>query len=304
VRGIYAQRIDRTYPKSETRQGRLQPVGRSVFSRPLQLPKHIEKRDDRPRDLTAFFLKFGIRSPRQITYEKACAFVPWRITGGKDGKDIPPVSVNTAWERFMFLRVLMAEAVHRGFCEFNVTRDVKTKRQPSAQKNEITVEDEAIIEAKLKKKPEWMRESWLILMRQGCRVTETPVPMERVDTDAMTITFRIKGGRLHTASLHPDLLPLVAKARKQVRPTLIVPPKSFGCCWNVFFIRAALPYSIHCTRVTVITRLIRAGHPVAMVSNFVGHTQEVDRIYQKLKPADSLGLLQTLSSKAQGSGSE
>jgi site-specific recombinase XerD len=251
------------------------------------------------RDVLAYFEHCHITKPRQVTYEVCRNFVPWRTTGKG------AVSMNTAWLRFVALRVLMAEAFLRKFCEFNPTREVRSKKTPPKQKLEITKEHEALIEANLEKRLPWMRDCWKLLMRQGCRIAETIVPMERVNTDAMTITFKIKGGRLHTAALHPDLLPVVSAARAEGRPTLFVAPPNIGAIWNMLFRTLKLPYSIHCTRVTVITRLIRAAHPVSQVSNFVGHSEEVDKIYQKLKPSDSLGLLQTLSSStAQGSGKE
>ena len=58
--------------------------------------------------------------------------------------------------------------------------------------------------------------------------------------------------------------------------------------WHRFFRRIGLPHlSFHCTRVTVITRLARAGVPEQQAMRFIGHaTLEVHRIYQKLKPGD------------------
>ena len=252
-----------------------------------------------PGDLLVFFKALNIATPRQVTYEIACRFVPWRLSPAGIKATGSEIGTNTAWQRFVVLRILLREAMLRGYCEGNLTREVKMSRTKAKSKLEITAEHEKQIDKILKGKPGWMAECWLTDDEAGSsRVAETKVPMERIDTDAMTITFKIKGGGLHTASLHPDLLPLIAKARKENRPTLIVAPKSHACCMNMLFIRAELPYSCHCARVTVITRLIRAGHPVAQVSNFVGHSEEVDRIYQKLKPADSAALLTTLKAAA------
>ena len=58
--------------------------------------------------------------------------------------------------------------------------------------------------------------------------------------------------------------------------------------WHRFFRKIGLPHiSFHCTRVTVITRLARAGVPEQQAMRFIGHaTLEVHRIYQKLKTGD------------------
>lgn len=244
-------------------------------------------------DLMEFFKEKEIRTPRQVTHDHVAAFVPWRISN----KKLEKVKKNTALLRFVYFRVLMGEAVRRGFADFNLCRDAEHEREPSKEKLEISEAHQKKIEAELESKPAWMREQFLVLMRQGCRVAETSVPMERIDEKAMTITLKLKGGWMHTAALHPDLLPLVAKARSEGRTALIEGPPtgSWPAIWSDFFKRRELPYSIHCTRVTVITRLARAGASVVDICNFIGHSQEVNRIYRKLKPADSLSLLSILA---------
>lgn len=245
------------------------------------------------RDLLTYFRELGIRTPRMVTYQVAAGFIPWRLSN----KTIGAIKPNTARLRFVYLSVLMSQAVRLGFCAANPCREVELRREPAKEKEEITTEHQALIEKELAIKPQWMRDQWLVLMRQGCRVGETSAPLRRINTDAMTITFRLKGGKLHTAQLHPDLLPLIAKARSEGRKHLIEGPPvgSWPAIWSDFFKRRGLPYSIHCTRVTVITRLVRSGHPQAEVCNFIGHTQAVSKIYQKLKPPDSMKLLATLA---------
>ncbi|HWB58861.1 MAG TPA: hypothetical protein VG733_05185 [Chthoniobacteraceae bacterium] len=243
------------------------------------------------RDAFAFFREHGVASPRQLTFEVAAGYMAWRLSG----KDLPAISHNTARVRFMVIRVLMRHAKLLGYCEVNCTRDIEIPGLPPKEKQEITAEDQAIIESVLQKKRQWMREQWLVLMRQGCRVAETIVPMNRIDERAMIITLKLKGGKLHTAALHPDLLPLVKLARKENRPTLIVGPPNWSPIWCQFFQSLDMRYSIHCTRVTVITRLLREGHSPALVCAFIGHSEEVNVIYRRLKPPDSRSLLATLA---------
>jgi hypothetical protein len=249
------------------------------------------------RDVLAFCKHHGIRTPRQLTYTQAAEFVRWRTD---PNGVLPAVSINTARLRFVFLNLLMSEAVKRGYVTGNPCREVRNQRIAPREKQEITAHNQRLIETALKKKPQWMQDQWLVLMRQGCRVAETAVPMkgDRINTEAMTITLKIKGGRLHTQALHPDLIPLIARAKSENRLTLVQGPpvSSWSPIWSDFFSRRELPYSIHCTRVTVITRLLRAGHSPALVCAFIGHSEEVNRIYRRLKPPDSLPLLNTLAS--------
>jgi len=244
------------------------------------------------KDLMTYFRERGLRTPRMVTYADAEGFVPWRVSGGT----LAQVSHNTAMLRFVFFRVLMAEAVRRGFAPGNPCREVELRKHPPKEKAEITVADEVKIVAALELEPAWMREQFLVLMRQGCRLTETLVPLERIDEARRKITFRLKGGKLHTAALHPELVPLVERARQEQRATLIEPAPSAGACWCNFFAKLKMPYSAHCARVTVITRLLRAGHSTAKVCAFIGHTELVNRIYRRLNSSDAEDLLGTLSS--------
>lgn len=245
------------------------------------------------RDAIEFFKQFNVPAPRFLTHAIACEFVPWRVS--KDCR-IGAVGRNTAKLRFTYLRIIVAKATKLGLCEVNPTRDVEVRGAPAKKKNEITIEDQKVIERRLLQHPQWMREQWLILMRQGCRIGETVVPMDRINTDTMTITFKLKGGALFTTALHPDLLPLVKLARKEKRPTLITPPRQkFSGAWTLLFQACKLPYSAHCTRVTVITRLLRANHSPAKVCAFIGHQEEINRIYRRLTAPDVRELLSALS---------
>lgn len=245
-------------------------------------------------EILTFVEHHQVPSPRFLTYAIASTFVQWRTST----KLLPPISANSAALRFVYLSVAMREAVRRGFATANPCRDVRSERTPAKQKLEITEDHQAKIESLLTTAQAWMREQWLILMRQGCRISETLVPLDRIDESRRTITFRIKGGRLHTSQLHPDLLPLVAQARAEGRKTIIEPPPSYNAIWSLWLKKHGFPYSAHCTRVTVITRLLRAGHSPALVCAFIGHTEEVNRIYRRLKPPDTLALLATLSAGA------
>lgn len=238
------------------------------------------------RDLLTFLAERGIRTPRMVSYDAAAAFVPWCVKNG--------LAKNTAILRFSLFRVVMSEAVRRGFCPANVCREVELRHAPSKAKEEISAEDEAKIIAAIAAQPQAMRDQFTVLMRQGCRISETFVPLALIDPVARTIRFRLKGGKMHTAEAHRDVLAIYERAKAEGRDTLVEPFPNPAARWFNLFRSMKLPYSIHCTRVTVITRLARAGWPQAMVSNFIGHTEAVNAIYRKLKPADSRAMLGTL----------
>ena len=174
-------------------------------------------------------------------------------------------------------------------------------KEPAKEKRPIITDEQAIIETALEKEPAWMRESWLVYMLQGCRMSEVEVPMERIVTTGPepTITFKIKGRgiRLHPAPLHEELLPLVERAWVEGRTKLITLPCSPAKKWHDFFKRCKIKgISVHCTRVTVITDLILRGADPVFVRQYIGHSSdEIQAIYRKLKSSDAAGLGKFLS---------
>lgn len=247
-------------------------------------------------DLLVFCKENGVSIPRLLTYSLAARFIEWRKS---DACPLGAVKHNTARLRLTFFSILMSEAVRRGFADTNPFREVRVRKAPCREKLEITHNDQLKIEELLGSSESWMGELWLVLMRQGCRLNEARVPLDRIDERARVITFKIKGGRMHSAPMHPDLLPLVARARAERRATLVEPRVAcVSAAFGQWFKAHGFPYSPHCTRVTVITRLLRAGHSPAKVSVLIGHTETINVIYRRLKPDDARELLDSLSGTA------
>lgn len=250
--------------------------------------------------LFAYLHGSGVKTARGLTYTAASGYVDWRL--GATG--LRRVKHNTAIFEAKLLSVVMSEAVRKGLAAVNPCREIELHREPAKEKREITDAEQAIIEEALLKEPAWMRESWLTYMTQGCRLSEVEVPMERIDTasEERTITFKIKGRgiRLHKAPLHDDLLPLVEKARAEGRTQLVTLPCSPAKKWHDFFKRCKIEgISTHCTRVTVITRLIRNGADPVLVRQYIGHSSdEIQAIYRRLRPSDAAGLGKFLSRRA------
>jgi len=233
-----------------------------------------------------------IRVPRVFEYRHVESYLGWREQQKRHcGK---PIARNTAITELKFLGVLMREAQRRGYCEQNPCMRMGLKRDPVKEKPEITDAEIAIIRAKLAeliaKDPakDWMRICFEIAIHQGCRLTETSLPLPWADVDRRTISFRVKGGKIFTTALHAGLIPLIFELRAAQQPVTCVLPRMASKEWHFFFKAAGLPHlCFHCTRVTVVTRLARAGVSQSQAMRFVGHASEtVHRIYQRLNTED------------------
>lgn len=247
--------------------------------------------------LATYLAHRDVISPLQITYKLCTDYPAFRTNPPK--KLIRASSHNTALLELKVLSAILQEAVRREYIKANPCVRLGLKKQPPKQKPEITPDEIAQIETALATRDEWMRDSWFVAMRQGCRFSETAVPLSQIDTIARTIRFRIKGGREHTAPLHPDLVPLVDKAKKAKRKTLVELPQYAGKVWWHFFRQIDLPHlCFHCTRVTVITKLARTNAPESHTMAYVGHANEtVHAIYRRLKAADVAHLAGALSNQ-------
>jgi integrase len=219
----------------------------------------------------------------------------WR-TEKKEKKRTP--AWNTAITDARFLGAIMQEALRRGWIIANPCAKLGLRKADPAPKRVITKEEEEKIFRELKErgKPKWMAESFLVAIKQGCRMREVEVPLSRIDTDAMVITFWVKGGRFHTAPLHPDLLPLVKLARKEKRKTLVSLPAQTSPRWSEFFELIKIEgLCFHCTRVTVVTRLCEAGFSESQTMAYVGHANElVHALYRKMRPSAVSALCRAL----------
>ena len=234
--------------------------------------------------ILAYFNEINIPTPKHVTYSIVAGYMPWRLN---KSNGLRAVKHNTAVLEVKFLSVIMRESVRRGYCTANPCRELEVRRIPVKQKPEITPTMEAKISEALLKAPEWMQDHWIILMRQGCRMSEAAVPLSEIDEFRGTIRFRIKGGKYHTAPLHSDILPILYKARDRGQTTLVNLPKSPAKAWHTFFRRVGFEISVHSTRVTVITRLLRQGFSPALVAAYIGHTEEINVVYRRLTPVDA-----------------
>jgi len=264
---------------------------RQKYSNPKTLSRYLNAWSA----LATYLEHRGIISPSQVTYKLCTDYPAFRTS--------PPKNLmrarthNTALTELKVFSALMQEAVRRGFITANPCVRLGLKRTPPKQKPEITDDEVLKIEEALKMRDDWMWDCWLVAMRQGCRLAETGVPLTSIDLVARTVSFDAKGGRIHTAPLHPDLHSLVKRAQAAKRKRLVELPEHPAKKWHQFFKRIGLPHlSFHCTRVTVVTKLARSGAPIYKTKAYVGHASDtVHAIYQRLTPVDVRDLGEVLS---------
>jgi hypothetical protein len=261
-------------------------------------PKTLKRALGALKLLQSFWHEAGILTPGMVRYEHAQAWVKWRTSRLRPRGT--PISVNSALCDLRFFTILMREAVRRGFCPAVTIDRPGIKKVPVKEKPEITADELDIIRRKLVDRPVWMRDAFEVAMAQGCRLTETQVPLDQIDEERGTVSFRIKGGRRHVTALNPCLRDLVVRRRREGAKTLVTLPALPAKEWWQFFRDIGMPHlCFHCTRVTVISQLARRGVPIQIAMGFIGHADEtVHKIYQRLGPRDYAPALAAISSLA------
>jgi site-specific recombinase XerD len=241
--------------------------------------------------VSIFLKEKKVSHPAEMTYQLAHEFMTWRSTD-LCSEWLKPCKWNTALTELRVLGAALQEAVRRGYIIASPMAKLGITRRDVRQKRELTSDEIETIEEHLPKAKEWIQDAWLVGMKQGCRLSECAVPLSRINTDEMEITFHIKGGKTHTAPLHKDLLPLVEKARKRKSGLLVEFPPSHSRAFVNWLREIGVDeVSFHYLRVTVITRLARAGYSEQQTMAYIGHSStEVHAIYTKLKSRDVQGL--------------
>jgi site-specific recombinase XerD len=262
-------------------------------------PKTLHRYKTCWRNLYAYLKEKGILAPHQLTFDDCVGYMDWR-QAGQPHLGIYKCAHNTARLDLKILHLICERAIRRGLILANPCRKLGIKRHKSREKPELTDEDISLIRKKLAelKMPQWMRTSFEIAIHQGVRLSETSFPLSRIDWKQGNIEFHAKRDVRYSVAIHPKLLPLLKKMKKEKGTLTCELPKMASKEWWRFFKKIGLHQKgvcFHCTRVTVITRLIRSGWSEANVMNVVHHAStEVHRIYQRLKVEDSRSVLASL----------
>jgi integrase len=246
-----------------------------------------------------------LRHPGGVRYRHAREWMDWRT--GDQGRER---KWNTAIVELRVLAAIMQEAVRREFIGANPLQKLGLKRRAGKVKPEITPAEERQIlaecvrRAALGEQDAWMGRAFVVAMRHGCRLSETDVPLCDVDIERKTIYFaRTKGGKVRVVPAHPDVVE-IAKARKAAGAETLVglPVACPGKRFLMMLRSIGLNHlCFHCTRVTVVSRLARAGVPLAQAMEFVGHgSSEVHAIYRRFSPGDFSAALAAVTTGTSG----
>jgi len=262
-------------------------------------PRSLEKYLGTWKVLETFFDERGVQRAEQITRGHCIDYIEARQLGLAG---LGPASKNTALHDLRILRAVLYEAERRGYIVKNPAARLGISPDRPKEKKEFTAEQIALVEEKLKSESEPMQIAWAIAIRQGCRIAETSLPLSAVNIDQGTITFRLKGGRHHVTMLHPELVPLFERFKREGRKETYPFSTNLSRDFTRFFRRKDVnlrDHSFHCTRVTAITRLARSGRvSEQMAMRFIGHsTQAVHAVYQKLGALDLGPCVSELSEK-------
>lgn len=242
------------------------------------------------RWLREFLQEQDIAAPALLTREAVFAYPAWRCAQVKEKSKRSP-KMNTALGELKLLGLLMDEAMARHLSTENPARKLKIEREETIPKPEILDKEIAAIRRELPLEKEhrmWMERSFELALHTGLRFMTTRLHRNQVRWASDDIVIeRPKGGRRRefTIPIYEAVRPLLKTFCESGEPYLwTMPPGTLvGLVWRKFFVRIGLPHlSFHSTRVTFITRGMRAGIPEAVMMKMVNHaSKEISRIYQR-----------------------
>ena len=232
--------------------------------------------------LRAYLDDVGVKYPRELTYDHAYRFIAWR--------EATDVQRSTALRDIKVLRVLMRHAVRTGMATSNPCDRLGIERPVAKMKAELSDEQIRAIYDHLATQDPWMSLAFAICVETGCRISEANIETLQIDRKRKTLTFpNPKGGRKRafTTFLSAQLEVIIAEAVKKHPRKTLVPPKTASQLFSKVFRRLKIKGSIHCTRVTFISRLARSGVHERVARLAVNHASEaVHRAYQRLGVED------------------
>jgi integrase len=239
------------------------------------------------RCLTLYLAENKIDAPAHLTYDHAFRFLKWR-EGTRKKK---PIARSTALRDLKVLRLVMRHAVRTGKATANPCDRMGIERPTPKQKRELIDEDIKKIYAALPKRKPWMQAVFQLALETGCRISEADIRLITIDRKNRTLTFENpKGGlkRAFTTILPDGLAEKLAELKKKYGEKSLYPEAAASQKFRKFFRSVGLKdVSMHCTRVTYITRLGRSAVPERVARLAVNHASEtIHRTYQRLQVED------------------
>lgn len=252
------------------------------------------------RNLLKFLHAQGVKTASDVTRDHCHQYIEWRTNledkNARKKRKGKKVCRNTALNDLRILRKIMYEAYNREWIDRNPVAKLGLKRDAPPQKPVISDEERTIVEATFTDPPDWRMISWTIAINQGCRLKETSLPISDVDFVNDLITFRLKGGKKHTTKLMPAVKTLLLKLQDEGCTQTWKFHRLASRDWSRIFKGLGLKFSFHSTRVTVITKLARAGVNEQMARRFIGHaSSEIHAIYTRLEADDLDSCVKALS---------
>jgi integrase len=242
-----------------------------------------------------------------VTYKFCCTYTGWRIIPDKR-KGKYKAGKNTAILEFKIFRWLMREAVKREYCTGNPAREVVLKKEPRKEFPDLTDQQLQEIWQAIGEEPDEtnrirLQRSFAISLLHGVRLNETnPNPLTDVDltSDIPTITFRQKGGRTRIKPLHPQLVPLFTRLKKEKAAQTYPMASDAGRLrwsdrWTQFWDRRGFKTKIpnvcfHSLRVTVENVLREASIEQRVREFYLSHEhgKDINARYDRVKVREML----------------
>lgn len=250
------------------------------------------------RSLRLFLDENEVDGPSVLTREIVFEYPAWRTTQVKQKSRRSP-RINTAIGELKLLGLIMDEAITRHLARENPARDLKIESEPGALKPELTDAQIALILRELRKEgkhADWMQKSFELALNTGMRrdcETRLHRSQIRLESDDIVIE-KPKGGRKREFAIpiYDSIRLLIDEFIDSGRPYFWTAPAGTltGLVWSKFMDRIglrALGITFHSTRVTFITRGMRAGIPESVMMKMVNHgDKDVSRIYQRWTSED------------------
>lgn len=257
-------------------------------------------------NLSTYFKVSRIASARSLRREHCADYLHWRTQPDVSKLGLRKAKHNTARTELQILSAIMREAVLRGKATANPCLQLGIGRVAGKQKREILADERKIIERRLKAERgkydynEDMQIAWDIAIRYARRLSETAVRLDDVDIEERTITFRNKGGKNKTKLLHPELIPLFRRLKKEKREYAHRIWPNWSKIWRYFFKRCnLLNLSFHSVRVTVVNELRRKRVDPRLTREFVDHSSViVHESYERWRPDDQIAAVNATSRSA------
>jgi site-specific recombinase XerD len=276
-------------------------------------PTTLERYSDAWRMIAIYLKEKNIQVPAQLLRHHCFDYMMWRQK--PDSKQSKyHAGHNTALLELRILRIIMNEAVIRGYCTGNpcVKLHIKKaaqKKAPKLTNDLIDLIRKKIQEVENAELKNFLAVSFEIGRYQGCRLSETRVNPQ-TDVTFFTkdtkdgpvirgeIRFVGKGQKEFITMLHPALFPLFKKLKAEGKTSTWDAPavKSnrtwASSQWTKFLMRSGLKdicpnISHRSTRVTVATRMAENNVPLSKAKEYIKHASTTMHfVYQRLQPED------------------